>query len=56
MKAYTVYTATFKDGYQLTATSNEYSNRLKFYNEICLQQLGRIHGPLQEITCRPRPA
>lgn len=56
MKAYTVYTATFKDGYQMTATSNEYKNRLSFYNEICLRQLGRIHGELQEITCRPRPA
>lgn len=56
MKAITVYTATFKDGYQMTATSKEYKNRLSFYNEICLRQLGRIHGELQEITCRPRPA
>ena len=56
MKAYTVYTATFKDGYQLTSTSNEHKNRLSFYNEICMQQLGRIHGSLIEITCRPRSA
>jgi hypothetical protein len=56
MKAYTVYTAIFKDGYQMTATSKEYSNRLDFYNEICRRQLGRIHGSLKEINCRPMPA
>lgn len=54
--AFTVYTARFQSGKELTATSKEYKNRLGFYNEICKQKLGRKYGSLIEITCRPMPA
>ena len=56
MKAYTVYTARFESGKELTATSKQYKTRLDFYNEICRQALGRKYGNLTEITCRPMPA
>jgi len=51
-KTYTIYTAYFKDGHTITATSNEYSNRLRFYNHICLNSLGKGHGELLRIDCR----
>ena len=52
-QAYTIYTARFKSGKELTATSKEYKNRLDFYNSICINRLGRKYGNLIEITCRP---
>ena len=51
--AYTIYTARFTDGHTITATSETFSTRLKFYNHICLNRLGKGHGELKEITCRP---
>lgn len=52
---YTVYTARFKNGTELTATSKEYKSRLDFYNDICERRLGRIYGTLIEITCKTMP-
>ena len=54
--AYTVYTARFKSGKTIWATSREYNSRLDFYNYICRERLGRKYGSLIEITCRPMPA
>lgn len=56
-KAYTVYTATFKDGTEMTFTEYEgFRNRLDVYNFICGERLGKGHGGLEEITCRPMHA
>lgn len=56
-KAYTVYTATFKDGTQITFSEREgYRSRLDVYNEICAERLAIGHGGLVEIDCRPMPA
>lgn len=53
MKKYiTKYTATFEHG-EISKTSEEFKNRLDFYNWICKNQLGKKYGKLQEITCRP---
>lgn len=52
-QAYTIYTAQFKDGYEITASSFEFDNRLGFYNWICQNRIGKKHGELLSITCRP---
>lgn len=50
----TVYTAIFKDGTELTYAEDQgYRNSLDVYNEICAKRLGKGHGGLEEITCRP---
>ena len=52
-KIYTVYTAIFKDGTEITFSEREgYRNRLDVYNEICAERLGIGHGGLEEITER----
>lgn len=49
----TKYEAKFEDGFILTATSAQFKNRLDFYNYICINRLGKIHGYLEEITAKP---
>lgn len=51
----TKYTATFRNG-TITKTSNEFKNRLDFYNWICLNQLGKKYGKLLKIDCSVIPA
>lgn len=43
----TKYTATFKDGRVIVKTSEEFKNRLDFYNWICINKLGAV----ESITC-----
>jgi len=54
-ESYTVYTAKFADGSTIVKTSDDFKHRLDFYNWICLNRLGKGHGGLKEITCRPMP-
>ena len=49
----TLYKATFTSGISVYATSDEYNNRLAFYNYICQEQMGERYGDLVEITCQP---
>ncbi len=49
----TKYIARFTDGHEITATSQEFRNRLDFYNWICKNRMGKIHGELIAIECRP---
>lgn len=53
MRSYTVFTAIFEDGYEIGFQPNEFENRLAVYNYICRNQLGKGHGELKEINCRP---
>lgn len=46
----TMYTALFHDGTEIVKTSYEFKNRLDFYNWICREQLGKIHGELIAIN------
>ena len=56
-KSYTLYTARFNDGTELTYSENDgFRNQLDVYNDICAKRLGRGHGGLAEITCRPMHA
>jgi hypothetical protein len=43
------YIAIFKDGTEIAKTSNDFKNRLDFYNWICQNRLGRKYGKLIEI-------
>ena len=52
----TKYTARFKDGYEIAKTSEEFKNRLDFYNWICRNRLGKGHGEVIEIRATPFPA
>jgi len=52
----TKFTATFKDGYQIAKTTDDFENRAAFYNWICRNALGKGHGGLEEITCSILPA
>ena len=47
----TKYTAIFKNGKEMTFTSDEFKNRLDVYNYICLNRLGKKYGKLVEIRC-----
>lgn len=51
----TKYTARFQDGHEITKTSEDFKNRLDFYNWICQNRLGKGHGGLKEITCSLLP-
>ena len=57
MKAYTIYTAEFETGKQITKTSKEgIKNRLDFYNWICNNRIGKEYGKLIEIRCKAAKA
>ena len=47
------YTATFWDGWRISKTSEEFKNRLDFYNWICKSKIGANHGGLVKIEARP---
>lgn len=47
----TKYTARFESGKEIVKTSEEFKNRLDFYNWICNERLGKKYGKLHEITC-----
>lgn len=49
----TKYTAIFKGGTEIVKTSEQFKNRLDFYNWICLNKLGKKYGKVVEITCKP---
>lgn len=51
----TKFTARFTDGTEIVRTSEQFRNRLDFYNWICVNRLGRKHGKLLEITCSILP-
>lgn len=51
----TKYEATFKSGKTITKTSDDFRNRLDFYNWICKNRLGRIYGALISIEARILP-
>lgn len=46
------YTAIFADGSTITATDEEFKNRLDFYNWIIRSGLAKKNG-LQAIYCKP---
>lgn len=45
------YTARFSSGTEIVKTSEDFKNRLDFYNWICANRLGKAYGKLIEITC-----
>lgn len=51
----TKYTATFKDGTEITKTAEDFKNRLDFYNWIVANRLGIKYGALKEIKCSVLP-
>lgn len=47
----TKYTARFTSGKEIVKTSEDFKNRLDFYNWICENRLGKVYGKVIEITC-----
>lgn len=48
----TKYIAKFENGKEIIKTSENFKNRLEFYNWICRERLGAKYGRLEEINAK----
>lgn len=49
----TKYIAIFENGKEIVKTSEDFKNRLEFFNWICTERLGTKYGRLIEINAAP---